>query len=269
MRKILAASASVFVLVFAGCEQMPTGLDTTDPQGTVPAIASPEGAEYVNSLPFTAPKPSALASTASSIPGVDVVGDRSTFNASGDITYNYGYEDFGTQFSFPGDPWTKDGVTYTTGANLVVGTSTGYNPVSNVFTYNNWTPVTGSIETVPENFNMFAIDLAYLGRNDPIDVILSTNLGSYSFLDLSVPIVSSGQDFYGFILTTSGEYFTGFSISSNGSGSAPVIDNVTLGQAILDPQTKDDCKNGGWEQYGFKNQGQCVRFIETGKDSRE
>ena len=36
-----------------------------------------------------------------------------------------------------------------------------------------------------------------------------------------------------------------------------------------DPQTKDDCKKGGWEQYGFKNQGQCVRFIETGKDSRE
>ena len=35
-----------------------------------------------------------------------------------------------------------------------------------------------------------------------------------------------------------------------------------------DPQTKDDCKKGGWEQYGFKNQGQCVRFIETGKDSR-
>ena len=37
---------------------------------------------------------------------------------------------------------------------------------------------------------------------------------------------------------------------------------------VLDPVTKDDCKDGGWEQYGFKNQGQCVRFIETGKDSR-
>ena len=36
-----------------------------------------------------------------------------------------------------------------------------------------------------------------------------------------------------------------------------------------DPQTKDDCKKGGWEDYGFRNQGQCVRFIETGKDSRE
>jgi len=33
-------------------------------------------------------------------------------------------------------------------------------------------------------------------------------------------------------------------------------------------RTKDDCKNNGWVQFGFKNQGQCVRFIEAGKDSR-
>ena len=31
---------------------------------------------------------------------------------------------------------------------------------------------------------------------------------------------------------------------------------------------KDDCKLGGYTTYGFKNQGQCVRFVETGKDSR-
>jgi hypothetical protein len=35
-----------------------------------------------------------------------------------------------------------------------------------------------------------------------------------------------------------------------------------------DPTNKDQCKDGGWESYGFKNQGQCVRFVETGKDSR-
>lgn len=35
-----------------------------------------------------------------------------------------------------------------------------------------------------------------------------------------------------------------------------------------DPQTKADCMKDGWENYGFRNQGQCVRFIETGKDSR-
>jgi hypothetical protein len=35
-----------------------------------------------------------------------------------------------------------------------------------------------------------------------------------------------------------------------------------------DPSTKDDCRDGGWERFGFKNQGQCIRFIETGQDSR-
>ena len=35
-----------------------------------------------------------------------------------------------------------------------------------------------------------------------------------------------------------------------------------------DPATKEECKKGGWEDFGFKNQGQCVRFVETGKDSR-
>lgn len=34
------------------------------------------------------------------------------------------------------------------------------------------------------------------------------------------------------------------------------------------PLSKDDCKKGGYEAYGFKNQGQCIRFVETGKDSR-
>jgi len=37
---------------------------------------------------------------------------------------------------------------------------------------------------------------------------------------------------------------------------------------VTDPTTKDDCKKGGYEDFGFKNQGQCVRFVETGKDSR-
>jgi hypothetical protein len=35
-----------------------------------------------------------------------------------------------------------------------------------------------------------------------------------------------------------------------------------------DPETKNDCKDGGWEAYGFRNQGQCIRYVNTGKDSR-
>ena len=35
------------------------------------------------------------------------------------------------------------------------------------------------------------------------------------------------------------------------------------------PTVKEDCKNGGWAEYGFRNQGQCVRYVNTGQDSRE
>lgn len=45
---------------------------------------------------------------------------------------------------------------------------------------------------------------------------------------------------------------------------APVVEPP----APTDPENKNQCKKGGWEDFGFKNQGQCVRFAETGKDSR-
>lgn len=34
------------------------------------------------------------------------------------------------------------------------------------------------------------------------------------------------------------------------------------------PIDKDECKDGGWQDFGFRNQGQCVRFVNTGQDSR-
>ena len=36
----------------------------------------------------------------------------------------------------------------------------------------------------------------------------------------------------------------------------------------VDPVTRDDCFKGGWSEFEFRNQGQCVRFVETGEDSR-
>ena len=38
---------------------------------------------------------------------------------------------------------------------------------------------------------------------------------------------------------------------------------------VMTGLSKDDCKDGGWQALGFTNQGRCIRFIETGKDSRE
>ena len=34
------------------------------------------------------------------------------------------------------------------------------------------------------------------------------------------------------------------------------------------PETLADCQDGGWESFGFRNQGQCNRFVNTGQDSR-
>ena len=59
-----------------------------------------------------------------------------------------------------------------------------------------------------------------------------------------------------------------------GCGSGPYSCNpagVVFGGSLNfqgNPATKDECKNGGWVIFAFENQGQCVRFIETGKDSR-
>jgi hypothetical protein len=47
------------------------------------------------------------------------------------------------------------------------------------------------------------------------------------------------------------------------------FDNIALDPVAVGPQTKtltkSDCWNGGWQQLGFRNQGQCIRFVETGK----
>jgi hypothetical protein len=36
----------------------------------------------------------------------------------------------------------------------------------------------------------------------------------------------------------------------------------------LSLENKDQCRDDEWEALGFKNLGQCVRFVETGRDSR-
>lgn len=50
------------------------------------------------------------------------------------------------------------------------------------------------------------------------------------------------------------------------------LDNLSITyapEAAGDAPTETDaCKKGGWTAFGFDNQGQCVRFVQTGKDAR-
>jgi hypothetical protein len=42
--------------------------------------------------------------------------------------------------------------------------------------------------------------------------------------------------------------------------------NIVVVDAPPFPTFKDQCKNGGWRNFGsaFRNQGQCVAFVERG-----
>ena len=43
---------------------------------------------------------------------------------------------------------------------------------------------------------------------------------------------------------------------------------VQLFTVLAQPQTKADCKKGGWENFpglAFTNQGQCIKFVNTGQ----
>jgi hypothetical protein len=37
--------------------------------------------------------------------------------------------------------------------------------------------------------------------------------------------------------------------------------DITVHDAPPLPTSKDQCKNGGWQQFGFRTQGQCVAFV--------
>jgi 6-phosphogluconolactonase (cycloisomerase 2 family) len=43
------------------------------------------------------------------------------------------------------------------------------------------------------------------------------------------------------------------------SGTQPVQIAVTTPPRV--PTSKAQCKHGGWRRFGFKNQGQCIAFV--------
>ena len=88
-----------------------------------------------------------------------------------------------------------------------------------------------------------------------------------ALLSESIPCVQSNRAFFG---VTSAVPVTRIVFNAfrglDGRSGLEFVANVAFGD--VNPRSKDDCMNGGWERFRFKNQGQCVRYVETGKDSR-
>ena len=55
--------------------------------------------------------------------------------------------------------------------------------------------------------------------------------------------------------------------ASAGSSTGSVTFTVE-GCVPTTPTTKEQCKKGGYEEFGFKNQGQCVAFVERGPKNK-
>ena len=58
-------------------------------------------------------------------------------------------------------------------------------------------------------------------------------------------------------------YIDNLMVTYVGDGTVPEVETVPEV-----PVTRSDCTNGEWAVFGFRNQGQCVRFVRTRKDSR-
>ncbi|MEK6612065.1 MAG: hypothetical protein AABZ29_04735 [Gemmatimonadota bacterium] len=109
------------------------------------------------------------------------------------------------------------------------------------------------------------------GLNVPVSVGDVAETGSY------VEYCQGTGPFALFVVRSSGNVLLlGNGTVTAAAGSLQVYDGgdewtVTFSLPVTgptDPTTKDDCKKDGWLTYGFRNQGQCVRFVETGKGSR-
>ena len=45
-------------------------------------------------------------------------------------------------------------------------------------------------------------------------------------------------------------------------------DSISITVDPDDPSTIHDCRRGGWQEFGFDNQGRCIQYVLTGRDSR-
>jgi hypothetical protein len=89
--------------------------------------------------------------------------------------------------------------------------------------------------------------------------ILSVNTPQFSAVGMEVTDQATGDLIRAIPTTTSSCGPIGTAVSFDViSGDVVVTDAKAL------PTSKDQCKNGGWKNYGvFKNQGDCVSFVAT------
>jgi hypothetical protein len=118
----------------------------------------------------------------------------------------------------------------------------------------------------------------------PAGISLTPQQGGVHYLGVSSfdadPVSAAGPIFGGEVFIDDVRYF----VPAPPGGDAPVSDWTLLGTytggyqiqltgttAGCRPTRKEECKKGGWRNFGsmFNNQGQCVAFVEHGPKARK
>lgn len=172
----------------------------------------------------------ALLFSAAAQAAVVQVNSQAQFSTLGAIAQNTNFDDFTETYTFPGDNYVRGDLTFTGQdyTNLVTGNGAyGFN--RHVMTNNQWTPVSGDINTMPA-YDLFGFNMGVGGAMAGLTINLTTNLTGYSF-HFANPPTSSSMEFFGFA-AGAGEYFQSFSVNSdfNGSSLAGITD-IQLGNA--------------------------------------
>lgn len=112
--------------------------------------------------------------------------------------------------------------------------SNGWTNLATGFTYGDWVTLGIELDTDAQMYNFYIND-----------VLVGSGAGGENFInDIFLNSYNYGLDTF----------------PNLGNGDFTTNWHTGYGQS--------DCKKGNYENLGFKNQGQCLRFVETGKDSR-
>lgn len=114
----------------------------------------------------------------------------------------------------------------------------GWTNLPTAFNYGEWVTLGIELDTAAEQYNFYINGAHVASGPGGENFIRELFLNSYNY----------GEDVF----------------PNLGSASYDAYWHAGVEQA----EERSECKNGGWEAFGFDNQGQCIRYVNTGQDSR-
>ena len=144
----------------------------------------------------------------------------------------------------------------------------------------------GSVAVSPDGHSVYVTNEVVTTNNDTFQFtnnVLQFTVGADGTLTPTPGGVATGNGASGIAITGDGESayvanpgsntISQYSVGTGGAlsprspatvptGSDPSQIAITPTRRV--PTSKAQCKNDGWQQFGFKNQGQCIAFVEHG-----